>query len=222
MIFRELKLFTTQLRKQEDFYTKTLGMTLLESEADNFKVLAGRSILEFEQSETATPYHFAFNIPSHSEAEAIEWLKKRVKILTDKQGTEIQDFVNWNAKSMYFYDTDRNIVEFIARRNLEYQTSTPFGGNSIVEISEIGVATSDIEPAFRFLENNLGVSIYDGSFEQFCATGEERALFILVNRNKKDWLPCGDKVYASGFHILVETEERTSNLEFTGDKFRLR
>ena len=68
--------------------------------------LTGDSLLTFRVDKKSTPYHFAFNIPSNKEKEALVWLKHRAGILSS-DGEEIVDFKSWNAKAIYFYDTDK-------------------------------------------------------------------------------------------------------------------
>jgi len=91
MQIKKLKLFTTNIIAQKEFYSKVLGFNI--SSEDHFSVSfnVGHSILEFQLRDNSTQYHFAFNIPSNKEEEALLWLKSRVKILKDGN-KEIQDF----------------------------------------------------------------------------------------------------------------------------------
>ena len=54
---------------------------------------------------------------------------------------------------------------------------------------------TDIEAAFKKLKTHLGVSVFDGSFDKFCAVGEEQGLFIIIDKAKKDWFPLNDKAF---------------------------
>lgn len=118
----------------------------------------------------------------------MQWLKSRITILKDEQD-EIIDFRAWNAKAIYFYDQDKNIVELIARKNLKNESDQNFGPEQFLEISEIGVPTRDIESEFSILRNAMGIEIYDGGFGNFCAIGDENGLFICINKDHKNGIP---------------------------------
>jgi catechol-2,3-dioxygenase len=216
MKIRELTIYSKRLNEQKQFYGKTLGIKVLEESNSSASFIIGDSILKFITRETATPYHIAFTIPAYREDDALTWLKKRVDILT-MDGNEIQDFVNWNAKAIYFYDQDKNIVEFIARNNLKNSSSEDFNGNSLVEISEIGIPTTNIKKEFTFLSDKLGLSIYDGTFENFCAIGSERGLLICIDKNAKGWYPLNDEAYSSDFMLKLIVDQREFVLEYSDE-----
>ena len=127
--------------------------------------------MKFISREGATPYHFAINIYSNQEQEALLWLKKRVAILMDGRN-EIQNFESWDAK---------------ARKNLRHNSNEEFNSKSLLEISEIGLATISIEETYRKLNNETGLYIYSGSFDEFCAIGDENGLIICVDQINKRW-----------------------------------
>ena len=114
----QLKLFTSNLNAQRQFYSETLGLTLTSTSETHFSLSIGLTTLTFEENTNSTPYHFAINIPSNKLNEALNWLKKRINVLS-YEGVEIHRFEDWNANAIYFYDADKNIVEFIGRHNLE-------------------------------------------------------------------------------------------------------
>tara|TARA_R110001583_G_scaffold51378_1_gene160490 strand:+ start:4795 stop:5448 length:654 start_codon:yes stop_codon:yes gene_type:complete len=200
MKIKELILFTNNLEKQLEFYTKVLELELVKITSESFSLKTGKSLLTFKFSKNCKLYHFAFNIPSNKENEALNWLKLRVDILPFEE-REIINFKNWNAKALYFYDTDNNILEFISRKNLKINSNETFSTKAIINISEIGIGTSDIERIYDSINNIKSIEIYDGSFQRFCAIGNEEGLFILVNNNIKKWFPTDDKIYLSDFII---------------------
>ena len=212
MKINRLILYTSQLEKQTVFYKDKLGFKLIERTNDHCSFKIGHSFLSFYYREITTPYHFAFNIPSNQINEALLWLKQRVSILKDEQN-EINDFENWNAKAVYFYDEDQNIVEFIARKNLNIQSNYTFRSDSIIGISEIGVPVNNIEQAYNHLNQLRKIPIYDGNFEKFCATGDEDGLFIIIHKEKKKWFPTDDIAYSSYFRM-----EGDYHIEFTNGK----
>ena len=200
MQIKELKIYSPNLKAQADFYTKLLGLTIIQEESNFVSIQMGTSFLKIEYKAETTPYHFAINIPANKDIEALAWLKSKVAIL--KEGpNEIQDFDFWNAKAVYFYDVDKNIIELIARKNLDNSTGKKFDSGLFLEISEIGLPTLDIEKEYNVLHDLTGIEVYDGGFERFCAIGDENGLFICINKEKKDWYPTNEKAYSSDFEI---------------------
>ena len=182
-----------------------------------FELQLGKSILAFEYAKTSSSYHFAINIPSFQEQEALAWLKEKTSILKGDNKKEIQDFVDWNARAIYFYDPDKNIVEFIARKNLAYQSNKLFDAQSVVEISEIGIPTTNIAKHYHWLHHKLGLEIYSGGMHRFCAIGNEHALFICIDKTIKKWLPTNDNAYSSPFKIAIEHNKQSYNLHYNND-----
>ena len=208
MYIKELKLYTTQLNAQIEFYSHVLNLNfkLIKQTSSEVSYRIGQSILTFKYKEHAKPYHFAINIPAGKHIEALEWLKQRVDILIEDQ-IEIHDFKSWNAKAIYFYDADKNIVEFISRNNLKQYSDTSFSSDSILEISEIGVPTRNIKTFYDHLSQITPFRVYDGEFKRFCAIGDEYGLFICIDINK-GWFPKGDPSFMADFSIAFKHKKQ--------------
>ncbi|WP_318308275.1 VOC family protein [Flagellimonas crocea] len=219
MKIQELKIYTADLSKQMDFYANILGLPLVEKGESEAAFQIGRSLLRLKESDKFQPYHFAINIPSHAEEHALDWLKSRVKVLKEGE-KEIQNFDSWNARAIYFYDQDNNIVELIARKNLQYQSMGPFNEDSLLEISEIGVPVNDIKSAYQQLTTIVELEKYDGDYEKFCAIGDEHGLFICINKQSKDWFPTGDKAYSSEFEIKMSEKGIAHTIQFKNERFK--
>ena len=135
------------------------------------------------------------------------------------ENEEIVNFPAWNAKSIYFYDADKNIVEFIARRNLNLNSKNSFSGKSLLHISEIGFPTNDVPKLFNKLNKEYALEKYDCDLIKFCAVGDEYGLFIVVNYNLKKWLPTKDEVLPFPFEIRFDNiKEQTYNLKINEEK----
>ena len=199
--------------KQQEFYRDVLGLELCNSTQVSFELHLGYSILYFQQKEDFTPYHIAFHIPDSSEVAALNWLKKRVLVLPF-EAQEIIDFPAWNAKSIYFYDADKNIMEFISRRDYNGKSSINFSEKSILGISEIGLATNTIEKQYHLLNSQCTLEVYDGNFEKFCAIGDDEGLFITINSEKKTWFPTGDIAHNSEFNIQIIQDKHEYKLQY--------
>src|SRR5687768_41663 len=134
----EIQLLTANIPQTKKFYHEILGMGILHADDSSIKFSAGLSTLIFKKTTTKNPfYHFAFTIPANKFEEAYAWASKRVQLLPVTPDSAIADFKNWNAKAFYFYDNQQNIVEFIARFDINNNSDKPFEGSSIFSISEI-------------------------------------------------------------------------------------
>lgn len=213
----ELTIYTKNSLNQIDFYENTIGLELVKKTNTQAVFKIGQSKLKIIQSNQFQPYHFAINIPCNQEIEALKWLKERVNILKDNQN-EIQDFDFWNAKAIYFYDIDNNIVEFIARKNLNNKSHEKFSVNSLLSISEIGMPVSDIKTTFNSVKSITNMKQFDGGFERFCAIGDENGLFICINKQVKTWFPTGDKAHSSKFEITLKENGQKYKLRFANEK----
>ncbi|NMH87877.1 VOC family protein [Flavivirga algicola] len=201
MKIEEIILFTKSIQKQKQFYQKVLGFELILESKEKISFKAGESIMSFQYDKKAVnASHFAFNIPSNQEKEALLWLQKRVQIIPDGDNL-ISDFKDWNAKAIYFYDADKNIVEFIARKNLNMGSYKSFSAKSILSISEMAIATTDIETIYNVINNIKSIPIFSGNLTRFCALGNDEGLFILVNNTVKKWHPIQEEAFTSNFII---------------------
>lgn len=220
MEIKKLKIYSSKIQEQADFYAEVLGLKIINRTDKHVSFEIGRSILEIEYKAATTPYHFAINIPGNKELEALKWLKSKVEILKDGK-KEIQEFGSWNAKAIYFYDKDKNIVELIARKNLNNPSSEEFGIDQFIEISEIGLGTTDIEKEFSFLNSHTGIEIFDGGFDRFCAIGDENGLFIGINKKVKDWFPTNDKVFSSDFMIQFIEQGKEYKIDYENQRLKM-
>lgn len=206
MKIQELTVHTSRLAEQKEFYRKGFGLPLLHESKESFGVQVGASVLNFVFKKNTKPYHLAFNIPSNQEVEALHWLQQRAQVL-NYNGIELIDFVSWNAKSVYCYDLDRNLIELIARKNLFIENKDPFSSKALLNISEVGVPVSDIETCYNQLNELIGTPIFDGDFDRFCAVGDEEGLLILINKLKRNWFPTNDRAYSADFELILKKDD---------------
>lgn len=220
MKIETLHIYTSNLEEQLKFYRDLFELEIRNYTEDCFEVEIGYSVLRFQQKKDATPYHIAIHIPDKQEEEALKWVKERVSALKNNDD-EIIDFSHWQAKSLYFYDRDGNIMEFISRRQFHKPESAIFSPKSLLGISEIGLATGNIKEKFSFLSTKCGLEVFDGSFEKFCAIGDPEGLLITINKKLKDWFPSGDKAYASEFSVQFTHNGENFRVVFEDDKLSL-
>jgi len=217
MKIESLNIYTSKLEEQLKFFRDLFGLTIQNYTEESFEVVIGYSTLKLIKKAHATPYHIAFHIPDKQEEIALDWVKERVAIIKS-YNNEIVDFSNWDAKSLYFYDKDENILEFISRRELNPPKSAIFSEESILGISEIGLATENIKEKFDILNKHCQLEVFDGNFEKFCAIGDPHGLIITINKDLKDWFPANDKAYASEFSLKFSHQNKNHHLEFKNDE----
>ena len=127
--------------------------------------------------------------------------------------SEISDFSGWKAKAIYFYDVDKNIMEFIARERIDIESDVAFTPRLILSISEMAIATNSIEAVYNTINSIRPIPIFDGNFERFFAIGNDQGLFIIINKKLKKWYPTMEEAYTSDFIIKGDY-----NFAFTNGK----
>lgn len=211
MLIKELKLQSTNIYALFSFYKELLNMDVIQS--DNvICITAGETKLIFEETNTKENpfYHFAFNIPSNRFEEAFEWTKKRAVLLwLDDYNSYIADFVNWHAKSFYFKDPAGNILEMIARFDLNNKSDEPFSSKQIRNVSEMGIVfpanTFDEQVDALLKQFSLDYFEKQPPMPQFRAIGNDEGLFILVPENRA-WFATDNesKIYRSEITFIVK------------------
>lgn len=184
------------LDAMKTFYGKTLDLGIAESKADRFTVEAGETRMTFVQtsdtSEGRAPfYHFAFNIPENKIVKALEWQKARTPLLPIPEANraagyppEVVDYRHWNAHSIFFLDPAGNVVEYIARHDLNNGDKHPFGFTDILYASEIGLIVDDVTATAASLKDLAAVGAYKGGDDQFAAMGDEYGLLLVMKRGR--------------------------------------
>lgn len=224
MQFREVTLVSNNLIAQKSFYADLLGLPLLVNTSEQLSIHAGGTRLTFLHSPEKPPnvYHLAFNVPENQLPAAGAWIELRTPVLASISNPTktVFEFLSWNAHSIYFKDGDNNILEFIARHNLDNASDMPFTGKNILGVSEIGLPTENVVRTATELEERLGLPIYDGKgSEMFAAVGDEHGLLIVVPVGHP-WLPT-DSTSAAPMPIQVTTPDVASDYSVTGLPYEL-
>lgn len=218
-IFRRIRLYSTVIAKQRQFYVDKLGFKLVSEDRRGFVIDAGASEIEFIEAKQAQPflYHFAFNIPENRIQEALDWAQKRTPVVINKSsGSAIYDFSHWNAHAFYFLDPEGNIGEFIARHTMKNASSKPFGIGQVECVSELGVVTQDVAKTSQSLIDHLGLACYPDKNtrpgSEFQAIGSDQGLFIVVKKDRA-WL--GSARTASVFASEAVLARKTAALSLS-------
>jgi len=164
---------------------------------------SARSLVFSEVPGSKATYHFAYDIPRNQVGEAHTWLARRTSPLS-RNGNEVFQFESWNAEAMYFVDPAGNIGEFIARKSVANDSSKPFGPESLLAVSELGIPVPDVSIAVAVLRSSIGWKSYREPAPDFAAVGRESGLLILA-REGRPWFPT-DAIAARAFTAEIEVE----------------
>lgn len=187
----EAEILTDNLDETHEFYIELLGFELVCSEEDRFSFKAGTSTFCFKQSYGEQPqYHFAFNIPANKIYEAENWVAQKTTLIALPDKKFVADFDSWNAKAFYFYDNNKNIVEFIARFDLENTSQQDFDISSVQSISEMGIVTDEPLQFSEEIVQQYGLEFFskEEKRENFIVMGDDNGLLIIVKTNR-NWYP---------------------------------
>src|SRR6476469_5199612 len=206
----ELHLLTENLAKTADFYHGMLGFELSHYDEHLLTIAAGETLLNFRPAHGAPClYHFAFEVPNNKFDDAYEWFSELVEFIPITPDTFIADFVNWKAKSFYFFDNQGNILECIARFDADTHSSVKFTSSSINYISEIGIVADDVPQMIHQLQLDFNIPPFPKHLPQpeFGAVGDDQGLFILAAKNRL-WYPTDRPASKCLTRIIFEQHSR--------------
>ncbi|WP_426485497.1 VOC family protein [Flavobacterium sp. 2] len=210
----QIQIKTNDIQKTKAFYQNLFGLFILENDQKSITFQAGTSILKFiEDPEFNSIYHFAFNIPENQLEEAIQWCKNKVDLIVLDDKSVVTHFENWNAHSIYFFDHNGNLLEFIARHDLNNEQLGEFSSASILSISEIGIVTeSPLKLGNQLIEEHgLHFFSQNTNTEKFAAIGDHEGLLILVQPNR-NWYPTQIPSESNPMKISLENNENLIEL----------
>ena len=213
MQIKKIFLETTSLYELKKFYDEVAGLPV-HMENQLLQVRAGSSELCFKKHEgNQQPcYHFAFNIPYNKIESARHWLRKKISLLwIHDYDSEIAEFINWKARSIYFIDPAGNIVELIGRKEFCLDTSNDFGPQDFLSISEIGIVYPKEEYAYKVskIMETMKLEYFSRQKPQpgFSAIGNDEGLLIAVYQDR-NWYPTNilSGIYPLEIEILNKGE----------------
>ena len=221
MDIKTLTLQTESLKKVTEFYRDILGAPILAETTYSVTFAFGVTTLTFQEREVSDHpprYHFAFNIPSNRIEEAEDWMTSKALLQYFTQyDSHIAEFTNWNARSIFFFDPAGNIVEFIARRDINVIATELFSSGQILSMTEIGIVfpRNDFKARVANLMESYQLSYYTKQepHDEFVALDDEHGLCIIV-AEKRVWFGTED-MEAEAFPVRVEIESNGMNRSST-------
>ncbi|MFY0481136.1 VOC family protein [Flavobacterium sp. PLA-1-15] len=213
-----IEILSHDLNATKRFYEEALGLTIVSQDAESLTIKIGSSLLTFKDG-TAKPkavYHLAFNIPQNKLSEAIEWSKNRIELIKQEEAVLIANFESWNANAVYFYDNNGNLLEFIARKDLDNTQAEVFSSNQLLNISEIGIVTDNPATLGEKFAAEYGLSLFEKNqnSEVFTAVGNDNGLLIIVKTNR-NWYPTTLPAKSNWTKIGLTNNAQSSLIEIT-------
>lgn len=216
MKISQIQIKTNDIKRTRTFYQSVLDLFIFKNDQNSLIIRVGDSVLKFvEDSQFNSIYHIAFNIPKNQLEEAIKWCKNKVDLISIEDKNVITHFENWNAHAVYFYDNNGNLLEFIARHDLDNEQGGKFTGASILNISEIGIVTENpLELGNKLIaEHQLYFFSKNANSEVFSAIGDDEGLLILVRPNR-NWYPTQTLSESNPTEVTLENKESIIQLKF--------
>jgi catechol 2,3-dioxygenase-like lactoylglutathione lyase family enzyme len=216
-----LELSAKDLKAQSDFYAHILELPVA-LDSSTLEVKVGKTDLRFTQAPTEFDgaYHFAFNIPENQFHASKEWISERIPLLKDENGQDEFESKSWNSHSVYFKDAAGNVLEFIARHNLNNAIDGDFDSKHILNISEIGLPSENVIGFANELCTRLKLSVFrQEPNETFTPVGDDNGLLILPIKNRI-WIP-NSGVPAKLLPVRVKGEANGREWEVRGIPYEI-
>lgn len=214
MKIKSIQLQSPDIAGTAIFYGDLLGLPVQQHSDSRISIQAGTTEIIFSEAARPAVYHMAIDIPHNQLEVAYAWLSKKTDVLPVAPGQVFSEFVNWQARSVYFYDNNGNVMELICRLGLDNASTAGFSASSLLHVSEIGMVCADVPAVAAELQQQYGLPIYPKQppADNFTVLGDEDGLFILVSEGRP-WYPTN--VAAGGFplKVLFETEQGIKMLQ---------
>ncbi|MCH9030542.1 MAG: hypothetical protein IH819_13280, partial [Bacteroidetes bacterium] len=177
MEFKEIELLSRRINDQIRFYKDILEFDTTIISDNKFFIETQKTKLVFNKTEEKHFYHFAFLICENHFEDVLRFVKqKNIELLPDLEtGDEIVYWHNTEGKSIYCYDEDENIVEFIIRPSLGYRSINHWVPRETIKINEIGVPVENTIKTVHYLIDEYKFEIPEkhirGFQDKFCWFG---------------------------------------------------
>jgi hypothetical protein len=127
----------------------------------------------------------------------------------------IVKFSNWNARSIYFFDNNGNILEFICRDDLYNHSNDEFSSKSILSINEVGLVNDSPIEFCKKIISKIKTDFYQKGpvSEIFCVLGADSGLLV-VSSSKRNWFPTDQPAQFYEVKLVANVFNEDHLLEF--------
>ena len=228
----ELNLRARRLDQNRFFWETLLGFTVIDApSAGQYTLQVGNTKLTFRQSNTnpdleATffpQYHFTIAIPSNQVENCLDWVLKQ-KAVNPANNVEVtipiwKDYLNdaeiirrnlYNSQSVFIQDPAGNVIELLARHDMNNTATGAFNKGMFIGISEVGIVTRDVRKTAALLKETFGVDEVLGSSNSFKPIGGATGLLKLIVPGKP-WIPTENELAVD--HEMELTIKHTQQLD---------
>lgn len=212
----EIEILTNNLPETEKFYAKILCFEVDNKTEHSITFKIGSSKLTFTKTALNNPvYHFAFEIPYNLLEEAIVWIADKAELIKLDNNTLITHFEDWNAKSIYFYDNNGNILEFIVRYDNTISSAAAFTQHQILCVSEIAFVTDSVEKLVSELKMKTGLDYFSkhAPCSDFSVLGNNTGL-LLISVEDRAWYPTQIKAKKFTVKVKLKSDRRTIEYQY--------
>jgi len=186
----------SEMYQIRNFWENTIGCEVVGETFNSFTLKIGSSLLTFKPNYTNSnrpQYHFAVLVPANQIENCLNWLKnggkkkdgKAIQIWrSGESNAEIIQSPLYNSSSVYFADYGGNIIELVARRNLDNPEIGEFSSDMFKEINTVSIITKDVRAAKDLIQEDLGYLPLDRSTSGFKVMGNANGLINLVVQDR--------------------------------------
>lgn len=228
----ELNLRARRLNQNRFFWETLMGFSVIDAPSvSQYTLQVGNTKLTFRQS-TLPPdleatffpqYHFTISIPSNQIESCLEWIlsQKATNPATNEEVTIPlwKDYLNeaeivrrnlYNSQSVFIQDPAGNVVELLARHDMNNTATGTFNNGMFIGISEVGIVTRDVRKTAALLKETFGVEEVLGSSNSFKPIGGATGLLKLIVPGKP-WIPTENELAVD--HEMELTIKHTQQLD---------
>jgi catechol 2,3-dioxygenase-like lactoylglutathione lyase family enzyme len=216
---KELELRVEDLNANRVFWNETMGFPLVDQTSGSFTVQIGESRLKFIPKNTTNPpiYHFSISIPQNQVEKALDWLKndgnkypdgptQPITIIKDElSGAEIISKPLYNANSVFFADAAGNVIELIARNNIDNAVEGNFSMQQFLKISEVSVVTKQVRQCEEMLDEEFGAKAFPRTTSGYKPVGGAEGVFLLVIPGRP-WIPTESNL-ATEYETIITVQD---------------
>jgi catechol-2,3-dioxygenase len=202
-----------------NFWENTIGCEVVNQTFNTFTIKIGTSLLTFKPNFTTLSrpqYHFSILIPSNQIENCLAWLKNGGKKKDGKSiqlwkggvtNAEIIQSPLYNSSSVYFADYGGNIIELVARRNLENSEEGEFSPEMFKEINSVSMVTKEVKAAQKLITDSLGYQPVDRTTSGYKVMGNANGLINILVQSRIIPPTTTEQAYPYEMELVVQNPD---------------